>query len=145
MEDLAPSDGENLYCKQCFPLLLDITSPLLHSYHSFIPCPILRQQTPSTTSAFHLQQRFCVSRLTCLCVSCLSQKIRSKVELELQGVPEELSLSFNATCLNGELIPGLKSCSGLKIGDTVSPCPSPSRLWSLTGKISSSRISVCRK
>ncbi|KAK5850897.1 hypothetical protein PBY51_001734 [Eleginops maclovinus] len=47
-------------------------------------------------------------------------KIRSKVELELQRVPEELSLSFNATCLNGELIPGLKSCSGLKIGDTVS-------------------------
>lgn len=51
------------------------------------------------------------------------QKIRSKVELELQGVPEELSLSFNATCLNGEVIPGLKSCSGLKIGDTVSPRP----------------------
>uniref|UniRef100_A0A669FA26 Integrin beta n=1 Tax=Oreochromis niloticus TaxID=8128 RepID=A0A669FA26_ORENI len=48
------------------------------------------------------------------------KKIRSKVELELQGVPEELSLSFNATCLNGEVIPGLKSCSGLKIGDTVS-------------------------
>lgn len=36
------------------------------------------------------------------------------------GVPEELALSFNATCLNGELIQGLKSCSGLKIGDTVS-------------------------
>uniref|UniRef100_A0A8C9ZJP2 Integrin beta n=1 Tax=Sander lucioperca TaxID=283035 RepID=A0A8C9ZJP2_SANLU len=48
------------------------------------------------------------------------QKIRSKVELELLGVPEELNLSFNATCLNGEVIPGLKSCSGLKIGDTVS-------------------------
>ncbi|KAM6957591.1 integrin beta-3-like [Aplochiton taeniatus] len=47
-------------------------------------------------------------------------KIRSKVELELLGVPEELSLSFNATCLNGEVIPGLKSCTGLKIGDTVS-------------------------
>ncbi|XP_036381784.1 integrin beta-3-like [Megalops cyprinoides] len=47
-------------------------------------------------------------------------KIRSKVELELLGVPEELSLSFNATCLNGEVIPGLRSCSGLKIGDTVS-------------------------
>ncbi|XP_068192612.1 integrin beta-3a isoform X1 [Antennarius striatus] len=47
-------------------------------------------------------------------------KIRSKVELEVLGVPEELNLSFNATCLNGELIPGLKSCSGLKIGDTVS-------------------------
>uniref|UniRef100_A0A8C2XGQ2 Integrin beta n=1 Tax=Cyclopterus lumpus TaxID=8103 RepID=A0A8C2XGQ2_CYCLU len=50
----------------------------------------------------------------------LYQKIRSKVELELLGVPEELNLSFNATCLNGEVIPGLKSCSGLKIGDTVS-------------------------
>ncbi|XP_035510067.1 integrin beta-3a [Morone saxatilis] len=47
-------------------------------------------------------------------------KIRSKVELELLGVPEELNLSFNATCLKGEVIPGLKSCSGLKIGDTVS-------------------------
>ncbi|KAM9393414.1 integrin beta-3-like [Pholidichthys leucotaenia] len=47
-------------------------------------------------------------------------RIRSKVELELVGVPEELNLVFNATCLNGELIPGLKSCSGLKIGDTVS-------------------------
>ncbi|XP_034567926.1 integrin beta-3-like [Notolabrus celidotus] len=47
-------------------------------------------------------------------------KIRSKVELELLDVPEELNLFFNATCLNGELIPGLKSCSGLKIGDTVS-------------------------
>uniref|UniRef100_A0A8C7K3S2 Integrin beta n=1 Tax=Oncorhynchus kisutch TaxID=8019 RepID=A0A8C7K3S2_ONCKI len=48
------------------------------------------------------------------------ERIRSKVELELLGVPEELNLSFNATCLNGELIQGLKSCSGLKIGDTVS-------------------------
>uniref|UniRef100_A0A665U158 Integrin beta n=1 Tax=Echeneis naucrates TaxID=173247 RepID=A0A665U158_ECHNA len=47
-------------------------------------------------------------------------KIRSKVELELLGVPEELNLSFNATCLKGEVIQGLKSCSGLKIGDTVS-------------------------
>ncbi|XP_017284911.1 integrin beta-3a [Kryptolebias marmoratus] len=47
-------------------------------------------------------------------------KIRSKVELEVLGVPDELNLSFNATCLNGEVILGLKSCSGLKIGDTVS-------------------------
>ncbi|XP_076855858.1 integrin beta-3b isoform X2 [Brachyhypopomus gauderio] len=47
-------------------------------------------------------------------------KIRSKVELELLNVPEELSLSFSATCLNGEVIPGLRSCSGLKRGDTVS-------------------------
>ncbi|TRY53698.1 hypothetical protein DNTS_008642 [Danionella cerebrum] len=45
-------------------------------------------------------------------------KLRSKVELELLNVPEELSLSFNATCLNGEVIPGLRSCSGLKRGDT---------------------------
>lgn len=47
-------------------------------------------------------------------------KIRSKVELEQLNVPEELNLAFTATCLNGEIIPGLKSCSGLKIGDTVS-------------------------
>uniref|UniRef100_A0A4W6FFF3 Integrin beta n=1 Tax=Lates calcarifer TaxID=8187 RepID=A0A4W6FFF3_LATCA len=47
-------------------------------------------------------------------------KIRSKVELELLEVPEELNLSFNASCLNGEIIRGLKSCSGLKVGDTVS-------------------------
>lgn len=47
------------------------------------------------------------------------QKIRSKVQLELLGVPEELNLSFNATCLNGEVLQGLKSCQGLKIGDTV--------------------------
>ncbi len=48
------------------------------------------------------------------------QKLRSKVELELLNVPEELSLTFNATCLNEEVIPGLRSCSGLKRGDTVS-------------------------
>lgn len=48
------------------------------------------------------------------------EKIRSKVELEVLGVPDELNLSFNASCLNGEVIRGLKSCSGLKIGDTVS-------------------------
>lgn len=48
------------------------------------------------------------------------EKIRSKVELELLGVPEELALSFNASCVNGQVNPGLKSCSGLKIGDTVS-------------------------
>ncbi|KAM8999040.1 integrin beta-3 [Sarcophilus harrisii] len=47
-------------------------------------------------------------------------KIRSKVELEIRDLPEELSLFFNATCLNNEVIPGLKSCVGLKIGDTVS-------------------------
>lgn len=46
--------------------------------------------------------------------------IRSKVQLEVLGVPEELNLSFNATCLNGEVLQGLKSCQGLKTGDTVS-------------------------
>lgn len=49
------------------------------------------------------------------------QKIRSRVELELSGFPDDLlSLSYNATCLNGQNFPGVKSCSGLKIGDTVS-------------------------
>nr|XP_028558252.1 integrin beta-3 [Podarcis muralis] len=48
------------------------------------------------------------------------EKIRSKIELEVRNLPDELSLSFNATCLNNEVIPGVKSCVGLKIGDTVS-------------------------
>ncbi|XP_073438439.1 integrin beta-3 [Dendrobates tinctorius] len=47
------------------------------------------------------------------------EKIRSKVELEVRDLPEELSLLFNATCTNNEVTPGLKSCTGLKIGDTV--------------------------
>uniref|UniRef100_A0A8C1YUM7 Integrin beta n=1 Tax=Cyprinus carpio TaxID=7962 RepID=A0A8C1YUM7_CYPCA len=47
-------------------------------------------------------------------------KIRSKVELELLGVPDELSLFINATCLDGEVIAGVQSCAGLKIGDMVS-------------------------
>ncbi|KAG9264477.1 integrin beta-3-like [Astyanax mexicanus] len=46
--------------------------------------------------------------------------IRSKAELEVLNVPDELILSFNATCLNGEVVTGVRSCSGLKIGDTVS-------------------------
>uniref|UniRef100_A0A8C5PHH3 Integrin beta n=1 Tax=Leptobrachium leishanense TaxID=445787 RepID=A0A8C5PHH3_9ANUR len=50
----------------------------------------------------------------------LYKKIRSKVELEVRDLPEELSLLFNATCGKNEVIQGLKSCSGLKIGDTAS-------------------------
>uniref|UniRef100_A0A673M0Q3 Integrin beta n=1 Tax=Sinocyclocheilus rhinocerous TaxID=307959 RepID=A0A673M0Q3_9TELE len=46
-------------------------------------------------------------------------KVRSKVELEL-GVPDELSLFINTTCLGGEVIAGVRSCAGLKIGDMVS-------------------------
>lgn len=60
-----------------------------------------------------------LSPFSCLLLPFLAQKIRSKVELEVRDLPEELSLSFNATCLNNEVIPGLKSCVGLKIGDTV--------------------------
>ncbi|XP_053555719.1 integrin beta-3 [Bombina bombina] len=48
------------------------------------------------------------------------EKIRSRVELEVRDLPEELSLSFNASCTNNEVTPGLKTCSGLSIGDTVS-------------------------
>lgn len=60
-----------------------------------------------------------LSQFSCLLLPFFAQKIRSKVELEVRDLPEELSLSFNATCLNNEVIPGLKSCVGLKIGDTV--------------------------
>ncbi|XP_056607842.1 integrin beta-3a [Triplophysa dalaica] len=47
-------------------------------------------------------------------------KIRSKIELELLDVPDELSLFINATCLDGEVIAGVRSCAGVKIGDKVS-------------------------
>ncbi|XP_051551617.1 integrin beta-3-like [Myxocyprinus asiaticus] len=50
----------------------------------------------------------------------LMNRIRSKVELELLGVPDELSLFINATCLDGEVFTGVQSCTGLKIGDMVS-------------------------
>ncbi|XP_008300427.1 integrin beta-5-like [Stegastes partitus] len=44
--------------------------------------------------------------------------IRSKVELSVWDHPEDLSLSFTATCQDGEPLPGLRKCADLKIGDT---------------------------
>nr|XP_043874971.1 integrin beta-5 [Solea senegalensis] len=46
--------------------------------------------------------------------------IRSKVELTVWDHPEDISLSFTATCQDGKPLPGLKKCADLKIGDTVS-------------------------
>ncbi|XP_061826921.2 integrin beta-5 [Nerophis lumbriciformis] len=46
--------------------------------------------------------------------------IRSKVELTVWDQPEDLSLSFSATCQDGQPLPGLRKCTDLKIGDTVS-------------------------
>uniref|UniRef100_A0A3Q3WIB1 Integrin beta n=1 Tax=Mola mola TaxID=94237 RepID=A0A3Q3WIB1_MOLML len=46
--------------------------------------------------------------------------IRSKVELSVWDHPEEISLSFTATCQDGKPLPGLRKCADLKIGDTVS-------------------------
>ncbi|XP_028992446.1 integrin beta-5 [Betta splendens] len=46
--------------------------------------------------------------------------IRSKVELSVGDHPEDISLSFTATCQDGEPLPGLRRCGDLKIGDTVS-------------------------
>ena len=48
------------------------------------------------------------------------QNIRSKVELTVSDQPEDISLSFTATCQDGQPLPGLRKCSDLKIGDTVS-------------------------
>uniref|UniRef100_A0A4W3HUB4 Integrin beta n=1 Tax=Callorhinchus milii TaxID=7868 RepID=A0A4W3HUB4_CALMI len=47
------------------------------------------------------------------------RKIRSRIELETRELPPELALSFSASCLNQDPIPGQKFCSGLHIGDTV--------------------------
>lgn len=49
------------------------------------------------------------------------QNIRSKVELTVWDHPEDISLSFTATCQDGNPLPGLRRCADLKIGDTVSP------------------------
>ncbi|XP_047456541.1 integrin beta-5 [Mugil cephalus] len=46
--------------------------------------------------------------------------IRSKVELTVWNHPEDISLSFSATCQDGTSLPGLRKCADLKIGDTVS-------------------------
>uniref|UniRef100_A0A7N8YHA5 Integrin beta n=1 Tax=Mastacembelus armatus TaxID=205130 RepID=A0A7N8YHA5_9TELE len=48
------------------------------------------------------------------------KNIRSKVELTVWDHPEEISLSFTATCQDGKPRPGLRKCADLKIGDTVS-------------------------
>uniref|UniRef100_G3P1C9 Integrin beta n=1 Tax=Gasterosteus aculeatus aculeatus TaxID=481459 RepID=G3P1C9_GASAC len=45
--------------------------------------------------------------------------IRSKVELSVWDHPEDIGLSFTATCQDGEPLPGLRKCGDLKIGDTV--------------------------
>ncbi|XP_051786270.1 integrin beta-5 [Erpetoichthys calabaricus] len=60
--------------------------------------------------------------------------IRSKVELTVWDHPEDISLSFTATCQDGRPRPGLRKCGDLKIGDTVffnvsveaRTCPPPS-------------------
>ncbi|XP_041662159.1 integrin beta-5 [Cheilinus undulatus] len=46
--------------------------------------------------------------------------IRSKVELSVWDHPEDISLSFTATCQDGKPLPGLRKCADLKIGETVS-------------------------
>ncbi|XP_041119483.1 integrin beta-5-like [Polyodon spathula] len=46
--------------------------------------------------------------------------IRSKVELTVWDHPEDINLSFTATCQDGRPRPGLRKCGDLKIGDTVS-------------------------
>ncbi|XP_056392912.1 integrin beta-5 [Hyla sarda] len=59
--------------------------------------------------------------------------IRSKVELTVSETPDDLSLSFSATCQDGLSYPGVKKCGELRIGDTVSfevsaearSCPPP--------------------
>uniref|UniRef100_A0A3B5MWA9 Integrin beta n=1 Tax=Xiphophorus couchianus TaxID=32473 RepID=A0A3B5MWA9_9TELE len=45
--------------------------------------------------------------------------IRSKVELTVSDHPEDISLSFTATCQDGKPLPGFRKCADLKIGETV--------------------------
>ncbi|NXY33974.1 ITB5 protein, partial [Pomatorhinus ruficollis] len=56
--------------------------------------------------------------------------IRSKVELTVWDSPEDIGLTFTATCQDGLSYPGLRKCGDLKIGDTVSlPFSLAHRLW----------------
>uniref|UniRef100_A0A8C4QFX3 Integrin beta n=1 Tax=Eptatretus burgeri TaxID=7764 RepID=A0A8C4QFX3_EPTBU len=50
----------------------------------------------------------------------LYKSIRSKVELEVRNQPEDLSVTFTATCQDGEVRPGERKCTDVTIGDTVS-------------------------
>uniref|UniRef100_F6PPW0 Integrin beta n=1 Tax=Monodelphis domestica TaxID=13616 RepID=F6PPW0_MONDO len=66
--------------------------------------------------------------------------IRSKVELSVWDNPEDLGLSFTATCQDGLSYPGQRKCGDLKIGETVSfevsvearSCPSPDTVHTFT-------------
>ncbi|XP_072273996.1 integrin beta-5 [Pyxicephalus adspersus] len=68
--------------------------------------------------------------------------IRSKVELIVSETPEDLELSFTATCQDGASYPGLRKCGELMIGDTVSfevsvqarSCPPPGTSHTFTIK-----------
>ncbi|XP_077129448.1 integrin beta-5 isoform X2 [Ranitomeya variabilis] len=68
--------------------------------------------------------------------------IRSKVELTVSETPDDLGLSFSATCQDGVSYPGVKKCGELRIGDMVSfevsaearSCPPPGVLDTFTIK-----------
>lgn len=71
----------------------------------------------------------CLPVLTCqLSFSLRFQSIRSKVELTVWDSPEDIGLTFTATCQDGLSYPGLRKCGDLKIGDTVSLSLCMSRL-----------------
>ncbi|XP_038076303.1 integrin beta-1-B-like [Patiria miniata] len=45
-------------------------------------------------------------------------KITSKVEV-VDNAPENITVAYTAHCLRGQVLPGSRECSGLKLGDTV--------------------------
>ncbi|XP_046886442.1 integrin beta-6 [Hypomesus transpacificus] len=48
------------------------------------------------------------------------KELRSEIELELLGDTEDLQISFSSSCPDGHAQPGLKRCSNVKAGATVS-------------------------
>ncbi|XP_062303345.1 integrin beta-6 [Osmerus eperlanus] len=48
------------------------------------------------------------------------KELRSEIELELLGDTEDLQISFSSSCPDGQAQPGLKRCSNVKAGATVS-------------------------
>ncbi|KAG7327717.1 hypothetical protein KOW79_009323 [Hemibagrus wyckioides] len=48
------------------------------------------------------------------------KELRSEIEMEVMGETENLQISFTAICPDGTVHPGLKHCTNVKAGDTVS-------------------------
>lgn len=100
--------------KQCVYVTLQAHGPpsRINFVHN-MRCPVLSLTFVKLYTSFFKAQCAWISG---------SQNIRSKVELSVWDHPEDINLSFTATCQDGRPLPGLRKCTDLRIGETVSAC-----------------------